>query len=354
MPEDTNSKAAMPPEKEHTDEDKKDDSNPLPDGDDDNSIANDNSNTSNDDDDAMSKTTAAPDKSDLENYESEGEEETPVNKTIPTKSAFPISSDKSMCGFSLDKDVENVDLFLYRTCRYVIASWLSLIALVYWAAPRESITRLEGTERNAALIELCILTTAVVMRHGPLLWDMKREAGVMPPRISGVLAGGLTVQFIAVFTVVWMVSLPVPIMIDPVFKSRVHLLRWCEWTPLAGFMTLLMQCIDAPTIEEGKWSSQLKMKLLSSSMESFSTFCGLVFPFCPNRLCWYVCMTVSFVTFFYIYYSYAVKAREFKGIVRGRSEDCVELYERSRLSLALHWMCCFTWTIITGKCFLVW
>jgi hypothetical protein len=299
----------------------------------------------------MSKTTAAPDKADLEHYDSEGEEA--PDKKIPSKTAFPISSDKSMCGFSLDKNVENVDLFLYRTCRYVIASWLCLITFVYWAAPDESISRLEGTERNAVLIELCVLTTAILMRHGPLLWEMKRDAGVMPPRISGVLAGGLTVQFIAVSTVLWMASLPVPVMIDPVFKSRVHLLRWCEWTPLAGFMTLLMQCIDAPTIEEGKWSSQLKMKLLSSSMESFSTFCGLLFPFCPNRLCWCACMTVSVATFCYIYYSCAVKAKEFKLIVRGSSEDCVELYERSRLSLALHWMCCFTWTMITGKFFRV-
>lgn len=282
------------------------------------------------------------------------DDDTSLTSKPESKSEYPIFSTKSMCGFSLDKDVENVDLFLYRTCRYVILSWLGLIAFAYYAAPPEAIQRLRGTERNAAMIELCILTTAVVMRHGPLLWDMKRETGAMPPRISGVLAGGLTVQFVAVFTVVWMVAFPVPVMIDPVFKSRVHLLRWCEWTPLAGFMTLLMQCIDAPTAEEGKWRSDLKRKLYSASMESFSTFCGLLFPFCPNRMCWDVCMTVSFVTFFYIYYSYAVKAREFGDIVRGRSEDCIELYERSRLSLALHWMCCFTWTMITGECLFFW
>ena len=266
----------------------------------------------------------------------------------PTRTDFPISSDKSMCGFSLDKEVANIDLFLYRTCRYVILSWLALIAVSYWAAPNESIVWLEGTEKNAAMTELCILTTAVVTRHLPLFWDMKRDAGNVPPRISGVLAGGLTVQLVAIFTTLWMVMFPVPVMIDPVFHSRVHLLRWCEWTPLAGFMTLLMQCIDAPTMEEGKWSSHFKYKLFSASLESFSTFCGLLFPFCPNRLCWNVCMTISFSTFFYIYYSYAQKLKDFRQIVRGRSEDHIELYERARLSLDLHWLCCFTWTMITG------
>ena len=63
-------------------------------------------------------------------------------------------------------------------------------------------------------------------------------------------------------------------------------------------------------------------------------------------------MTVSFVTFFYIFYSYAVKARDFKNIVKGKSQDNIELYERRRLSMALHWMCCFTWSMITRESFL--
>ena len=270
------------------------------------------------------------------------------------KTDFPVSSNQSSSGFSsLDKDVENVDLFLYRINRYVIISWLILIAFSYLAAPQESIVRLTGTERTAALMELCILTTAVVMRHGMLLWDMKREVGGIPPRISGVLAGGITVQFVAIFTVAWMVTFPVPVMIDPVFHSRVHLLRWCEWAPLAGFMTLLMQCIDAPTKQDGKWSSNFKEKTLTASMESISTLCGLLFPFCPNRTCWIACMIVSFVTYSHIFHAYAQRAREFRGIVRGGSEDHIELYERSRLSLALHWMCCFSWTMITGECGLI-
>jgi hypothetical protein len=309
----------------------------------------DTSNAEDEDQLPSSDETVAIEKDDLINDELSNE-----HAVAPLRTAFPISSNKSMCGFSLDKDVENVDLFLYRTCRYVIVSWFLLIAASYWAAPKDTLVRLKGTEKNAALIELCVLTTAVIMRHGPSLWDMKREMGGTPRRISGVLAGGLTVQFIAISTVAWMVYFPVPVMIDPVFKSRVHLLRWCEWTPLAGFMTLLMQCIDAPTIgEEGEWSSDCKKKMLTASLESFSTFCGILFPFCPNLTCWILCMVVSFATYFHIFYSYAQKAREFQGGVKGRNEDHIELHERARLSLALHWMCCFTWTLITGKCFYI-
>lgn len=269
---------------------------------------------------------------------------------IMTETDFPIFSNSWMGDFSLDNDVKHIDLFLYRMCRYVVLMWLLLIALVYWAAPDDSIVVLEGAERNAALVEVVILITSLIMRHGPLLWDIKRETGSFPPRISGVLAGGLTTQLVATFTMIWMVSFPVPVMIDPVFKSRVHLLRWCEWAPLAGFMTLLMQCIDAPTEDDGVWSSNLKQKLLTASLQSLSTLCGILFPFCPNLISWSICMIISCITFLYIFYSYAQKERQFRSITRGKSEDHIEMYERSRLSMSLHGICCFTWTLITGVC----
>eukprot|EP00956_Cyclotella_meneghiniana_P018878 scaffold31832_cov62-Cyclotella_meneghiniana.AAC.6 len=267
-----------------------------------------------------------------------------------TENSFPSFSNSMMGDFSLDNDIKQIDVFLYRMCRYVILMWLLLIALVYWAAPHDCIVVLEGAERNAALVEIIILTTSLIMRHGPLLWDIKRDTGSSTPRISGVLAGGLTTQFVASFTMIWMISFPVPVMVDPVFKSRVHLLRWCEWTPLSGFMTLLMQCIDAPIEEDGVWSSNLKQKLLTASLQSLSTVCGLIFPFCPNILSWSICMAMSCITFLYIFYSYALKSRHFRALTRGKSEDHIEIYERSRLSMSLHGICCFTWTLITGAC----
>ncbi|KAL3796954.1 hypothetical protein HJC23_000707 [Cyclotella cryptica] len=246
----------------------------------------------------------------------------------------------------VEKEIANVDEVLYRVCPCVFAIWLSLIAISYWLAPKESIAWLEGTERNAALLELSVLSTAVTIRHGPIFFEMYGGTGGRS-RMSGVLAGGITVQFVAVFTMIWMVSFPVPVMIDPVFQSRVHLLRWCEWTPLAGFMTLIVFSIDAPNVKNADLSQRWRERFLVAALESVSTMCGLIFPFCHNRMVWYAIMTISFVTYSSILWSYSQRAINFTGITKGKSAEEVEMYDRSRLSLRLHWLCCVTWSSIT-------
>ena len=268
-------------------------------------------------------------------------------------------------GLSLDEDVACVDRLLFRTSRYIVAIWIVLILFSYWVAPQESIQWLTGSERNAALVELSILSTAVTMKHGPLLWEMnfmdfsipvgssapwgglQRRSLMGTPRFSGILVGGLVVQFIAIFTMVIMVSFPVPVMIDPVLKSRVHLLRWCEWTPLAGFMTLMVESIDAPEYDGERLIHHWKRKFFVASMEGLSTLCGLIFPLCPDHISWTVFMVISFVTYFSIFVRYYEKRAAFRPVIRGTSVDEIELYDRSRMSLALHAVCCTVWTMIT-------
>lgn len=268
------------------------------------------------------------------------------------------NSASSMGGFSLDEDVATVDKFLFNMCYCTLGLWLSLICFSYWVAPRDSIQWLVGTERNAALVELSILSTAVIMKHGPLLWEINFMEITPPnwgersstmfgvPRISGILAGGLTVQFVAVSTMVIMVCFPVPVMLDPVLGSRVHLLRWCEWTPLAGFMTLMTECIDAPILKGEKLTHPWNKKFFVAAMESLSTLCGLAFPFC-TPFGWYICMTVSFITFFAIFWRYFERRAAFGTMTMGGSVDETELYDRARMSLALHGMCCVVWSMIT-------
>jgi len=265
----------------------------------------------------------------------------------------------SISVISLDDDVAKVDALLFRASSYAVLIWIGLVLFAYWITPPDQIKYLEGTERNAALVELSILSTAVTMKHGPLFWEMNlfgsapslesrhRRSMVGSLRISGILAGGLVVQAVAVATMIMMVLFPVPVLVDPILHSRVHMLRWCEWTPLAGLMTLMTECIDAPEFDGEKLTQPWRKKLICAAMESISTFCGYLFPFCDNLIVWMVTMFMSCAFYSTIIFRYYDKKRLFATVKRGRSVDEIELYDRARMSLSLHGICCLTWTGIT-------
>lgn len=264
---------------------------------------------------------------------------------------FPQMSKDGDFILSLEKDIADVDQVLYRFCIHAVLAWLALIAFSYWAAPEESIVWLDGKERRAVFIEVCVLSTAVIMRHGPLFLNTNGRFGLrIPLHISGVLAAGLTVQFIAVSTSIFMASFPVPVMIDPMFHSRVHLVRWCEWTPLAGLITLLVSCIDAPNLQDVDMSKRWKKRFIGAGMESASTLCGLIFPFCHNKIVWCTVMAFCFLTYSSILWSYAEKAK--KVLTNGKSVDEIEMHDRARLSLRLHGLCCLTWSGISVMYFI--
>ena len=130
--------------------------------------------------------------------------------------------------------------------------------------------------------------------------------------MSGVLVGGMVAQFIAISSVAIMVCFPVPVMIDPILGSRVHLIRWCEWTPCAGFLTLMMDCIDAPKYDGITFTQPWKTVFVVAAMESLSTSCGLIFPFCTNLYVWMAVMIFSCVTFLSVPIRYFEKRRLFQ------------------------------------------
>lgn len=271
--------------------------------------------------------------------------------------------------YSLDEDVAQIDHLLKQVSKFALLTWISLIGISYWAAPPGSIQRYTGAERNALLVELSILTTAVLVKHIPLVWEMNvmemstpstsassSEVGksrriksrniLGKKKFSGVLTGGMTAQLIAISSVAIMVLFPVPVMIDPILGCRVHLIRWCEWTPCAGFLTLMMDCIDAPQYDGTKFTHPWKTIFVTAAMESLSTFCGLIFPFCTNWYVWMGWMIFSCVTFLSVPIRYFEKRRLFQTIRwrGGRRVDEIELYERTRTSLALNFVCSGVWS----------
>eukprot|EP00584_Thalassiosira_punctigera_P004857 CAMPEP_0172528142 /NCGR_PEP_ID=MMETSP1067-20121228/2623_1 /TAXON_ID=265564 ORGANISM="Thalassiosira punctigera, Strain Tpunct2005C2" /NCGR_SAMPLE_ID=MMETSP1067 /ASSEMBLY_ACC=CAM_ASM_000444 /LENGTH=1326 /DNA_ID=CAMNT_0013312005 /DNA_START=164 /DNA_END=4144 /DNA_ORIENTATION=- len=300
-----------------------------------------------------------------ENNEGDNNNDNATKATRRSVLLSPKLTKTKAAPFSLDGDVAYVDKLLIQTSYAVISCWIFLVSLSYYVVPPESIVWYEGTERNAALVELSILATAVTMKHFPLLWEKnfierggvgRRRRGSMMAgrtRIGGILAGGLVTQFIAIMTAVIMVCFPVPVMVDPILGSRVHFIRWCEWIPLAGYMTLMTECIDAPQYDGAALTHQWRTKFTVSAMESISTFCGFLFPFCRDFRLWLSVMVFSCVTYSAIIFRYLEKRKLFRTCVwrGGGSVDEVELYQRARISLSLHRACCVVWTMITVNYF---
>ena len=265
-----------------------------------------------------------------------------------------------------------MDRVLKSVAKGALLCWISLIGISYYVAPPGCIQRYTGAERHALVVELSILITAVFVKHLPLVWEMnvmdmstssfnsssEDQTGRSRRRrnlhmssktsMSGVLVGGMVAQFIAISSVAIMVCFPVPVMIDPILGSRVHLIRWCEWTPCAGFLTLMMDCIDAPKYDGVTFTQPWKTVFVVAAMESLSTSCGLIFPFCTNVYVWMAVMIFSCVTFLSVPIRYFEKRRLFqtnqwKG---GRRIDEIELYERTRTSLALNFVCSGVWSMM--------
>jgi hypothetical protein len=61
-------------------------------------------------------------------------------------------------------------------------------------------------------------------------------------------------------------------------QEPVFLLRWCEWTPLAGLMTFLAEAVDLPRRKSG-----IRVRIYSAL--SIHQLFGIIFPFCHSPSC---------------------------------------------------------------------
>lgn len=288
-----------------------------------------------------------------------------TNKETTTATiAAKIRRERLIAATALDKDVANVDCILRRVGKIVIVCWIVLILVSYQIVPDGSIQYYVGKEWNWIFIETLLLTMAVIIKHLPLLWDVHffgsvsssssfESVGGTKTNMSGILFGGLVVQCVAIFTGLIMITFPVPTMIDPILGSKVNFIRWCEWTPLSGLMTLLTESIDAPELDGEKLTQAWNKKFFVSGMMSLSTACGLIFPFCADFNVWLCIMIVSCLTYFIIIIRYFEKRRLFASCAwsGGKSVVEIELYDRARMSLTLHGICGCTWTLITVNYF---
>ena len=233
-----------------------------------------------------------------------------------------------------------------------ICLWLFLIWCVYLLAPEDSYSDLNDIEYYSAILAGVLIFVSAATKCVRLI--LKRGWSAM---LSGIMAGALAVQFIAMSTDFLMAWVKVPIIIDPVTRARVYLFRYCEWTPLAFMMTFFTEGVNVPedmfSQPRDTWKQRalwywrlLHAPILHASSQGISAFMGWVFPFCTTFFWWMVAMVVSCLTYLVLFPRLQYKRRIFLNMNRGTSVDEIEIFDRARLSYRLLVTCAVMWTVL--------
>ena len=240
-------------------------------------------------------------------------------------------------------EVEATDRAFKLAALTALALWAVLLAAVLQLAPEDSYHSLDETESRCTLVVTAVLLFANLFRLIPLVRRSKKGA------FSGIIVAASAIQFVAMMTNALMLLMPTPVIVDPVTMQRVHLLRWVEWTPLAGIMMFLVEGMDVPHPEYGK-----KLAVVQGVSLGISTSVGLVLPFLETLVARYLTLTVSCLLFSAIYFSVHQKRVRFAQMKRGRLVDENEQYERARLSLHCMEIQSALWSTLVATYFLGW
>ena len=128
---------------------------------------------------------------------------------------------------------------------------------------------------------------------------------------------------------------------DQFTQSRVFLVRWCEFIPLAGLMTFLCDAVDMPSSKRA-----LKIAVIFSLSQSASCIAGPIFPYCRNLLTWGVVMFFSLITYFPVFVRTWMKRKIMVATRRGSSFLEMERYNRHRFSYELMLLCSIVWSLL--------
>jgi signal transduction histidine kinase len=282
--------------------------------------------------------------------------------------------------------------FKYFTV-WLFCTWASLVAIMYIFVPKENIVSLSGLEQRAAFMSMSLIFVSFLSRIIPLLGMGRRGHGAALNSIniggasdgdggfirgiqrawdnvmrntSGILMGGLAIQVVAFSTDFLMAFFPVPVVLDPVLGTRVHVLRWCEWFPCATFMTFMMEGADLfwpvkeqtetgklqKVEEQGPPPDFLQKKYMHAAAQGGAVFLGLLFPFCPGFYTWTCAMVVSCSLYSLNYPRMRQRRNEIPDTLReGATVEETERYNSAITALRLRYVCTFVWSIIVALYF---
>ena len=301
---------------------------------------------------------------------------------------------------NIESMIESVDRVYRKVALRGAALWFLLVCLSFFIGHRtNSLERLTGIEQKAPMIAAMLIGTSVFGTALPLFVRGKMK------NVSGAILCAIVVHCVAFITDVLMSNFPTPVFLDPVSGTRVFLLRWCEWTPLAFIMTFLTEAcrndnngtkvaeqmrssrltsmlgavhgtdeniesmaigkdsstVDSADLNIGQVENKAKLNTVDetlmpayflASCQGLSTFCGWLFPFCPGPISWTVCMVVSCLLYFVMFHRLYYRKKAFESMDEGATIAEQELYHWARLSLGLLKTCTFMWTVLVVAYFI--
>ena len=212
-------------------------------------------------------------------------------------------------------------------CQYVrkwsILAWIVSSALLLCAQLVEpfkgGFMYLQTSERIAstagALIGLCMISyeslLAAVLRR---LDGLMGQRLAFPARKSGLRQLSDAVQWMALLTDLMMALVKVPVVLDPILGTRVHLMRWLEWTVAGYGMTFMIEVIDLAQHEEAHYLA---------SMQTASTAFALIFPFAPNVYVWSFLMFLSFLLYLTLFPRMIQKQKRVQALLKSGTRKSI-------------------------------
>jgi hypothetical protein len=283
--------------------------------------------------------------------------------------------------------ISTIDTYFRYFTAWLFGTWITLVVTIYILVPSENIVPLSGLEQRAAFTSMSLIFVSFLSRIIPLfgISKMRRDKGRfnmdafvdgeshglrkvwdnVTRNMSGLMLGGLSIQVVAFMTDFLMAFFPVPVVMDPVLGTRVHVLRWCEWFPCATFMTFMMEGADLFWPEDGEENGQgrqniqdgppldfFKKKFMHAAAQGGAVFLGLLFPFCPGFKTWMCAMITACMLYLTNYPRMMQRRNEIPHTLRkGATVEEGERYNSAITALKLRYICIAVWTIIVALYF---
>eukprot|EP00523_Entomoneis_sp_CCMP467_P014091 CAMPEP_0168789200 /NCGR_PEP_ID=MMETSP0725-20121227/12728_1 /TAXON_ID=265536 /ORGANISM="Amphiprora sp., Strain CCMP467" /LENGTH=351 /DNA_ID=CAMNT_0008839499 /DNA_START=252 /DNA_END=1308 /DNA_ORIENTATION=+ len=288
------------------------------------------------------------------------------------------SGSTSLLGSTTDSPNSNAlihatvaDELILNAGKLSVAMFLILLLLIYSLAPKDEIMELKSSEQDAARIAFWMMTLrmlSVIIQKAIraascslLLSSMISSLGSIvtliipyfwgkcigkPKPITNIFLVTLIINFTSWITNFLLGWAPVVTKMDPVLGTRVYLIRYAEWVPLAGLMTFLSDITDCPR------SQGVSMPILMGVSQTVSVFAGMMFPFTNTNEGWFVWMIISVGLYLVMFPRLIHKYRVLTGTKWGDNKVDMERHERVKFSFQLIFLCSIVWTILVVMYFL--
>jgi hypothetical protein len=256
-------------------------------------------------------------------------------------------------------DIDSVDGALKRGAAVAAASYVVLVSGICYFGPTTDDHEDDPVERRVPQTAFFILLVSSILQMLPFMVMRIRASNMVvgvqvqqttpsnisayKEGISGIIVAAMVIMSVSMTSNAILGWGPRYAVTDPFTGSPVFLIRWAEWIPLSGFMTLLAESADISTHRHA-WRGPIIFGLC----QTLSTLCGIVLPFCQTFSQWMIVMIFSCV--FYILIVPRVLARRdaFLRLTRGSTVVEREHYDRRRFAYYLMALCALFWTVLVA------